>query len=227
MDLSKYCKDVISSEEIDLFKTNVRIICAGSSNSGKTQIVNQLIIENHNKFDKIFICGSPHKNILEQNNVLKDRIITFEHFPSIKEINDFDEKLHKLLLLDDAYVTAFSNINVLSYFTHGRHSNISCILITQNLFYSKGKFSRDISLNSTHIILLRIRDLSQIAHLSRQIYGKGLSSKIPDVYKFIAKKYKYPHLLIDVSGQVDEKLELRSHITRSNENRFQTVYIYN
>ena len=84
-----------------------------------------------------------------------------------------------------------------------------------------------ISLNSTHIILLRIRDLSQIAHLSRQIYGKGLSSKIPDVYKFIAKKYKYPHLLIDVSGQVDEKLELRSHITRSNENRFQTVYIYN
>ena len=227
MDFTKFCSDTISSEDIDLFKTNVRIICTGFSNSGKSFLINQLIIENHNKFDKIIIAGSPHKNVLEENKILENRVITFEHFPSIKEINEYGEKIHKLVLLDDAYITAFSNINVLSYFTHARHDNISCILITQNLYYTKGKFSRDILLNCSHIILLRMRDLSQLSYLSRQIYGKGLSSKIPDVYRYIIKNYRYPHLLIDVSGVIDEKFELRSNIIGFNENKFQTVYLYN
>ena len=226
MDFTKLCRDLVSAEELDLFKTNVRILCAGSSNSGKSHLIKHLILENHIKFDKIIITD-PTDGFLKENNILENKIITFDHFPSIQEINDYGETLHKLVLLDDAYVRAFSDSNVLSYFTHGRHSNISCILVTQNLFYSKGKYSRDIILNCSHIILLRIRDLSQLSHLSRQIYGKGLSSKIPDIYKFITKKYRYPHLLIDVSGTVNEKLELRSNIVKSIENKFQTVYTYN
>ena len=72
---------------------------------------------------------------------------------------------------------------------------------------------------------MKSRDLSQLNVLSRQVYGLEKSDKILNVYKYITKKYKYPHLLIDVSGNVDEKLELRSHIVPSENNYFQTVYI--
>ena len=226
MDINKFCSDTISSDEIDIFKTNARILCTGSSGVGKSQLINELIIENHHKFDKIFIIGPPNDNILERSNILKEKIVKLDPFPTLQEINEFGEGLHKLVLLDDVYIKALSDINVLSYYTHGRHSNISPILISQNLF-GKGKYSRDIVLNCSHIILLKTRDLSQFSILSRQIYGKGLSSKLPDVYKFISKRYSYPHLLIDLSSTIKENLELRSNIVGSAENNFQTVYIYN
>ena len=225
MDFTELCTDIVLAEDLDLFKTNSRIICAGSSNSGKSYLINSLILENESKFNKIIITGQPH-DILKKSKILETKIVTYDYFPSIQEINEFGEKGHKLVLLDDTYVTAFSDKNVLSYYTHARHSNISCILISQNLFYTRGKFSKDITLNCSHLILLRMRDISQLSHLSRQIYGKGYSSKIPDVYKFIVKHYRYPHLLIDVSGTIDEKLELRSNIIHNSENNFQTVYAY-
>ena len=226
MDYYKFCNEIITSEDLDIFKSAVRVLCAASSGAGKSYLINRLILNNHFKFDKIFIIGSPNNNILENDNILKEKIMKLEYFPSIQEINEYGDNLSKLILLDDVYITALSNKNVISYYTHGRHSQISPILLSQNLF-AKGKFSRDLILNCSHIILLRTRDLSQLSILSRQIYGKGFSNKIPDVYNFIAKKYKFPHLLIDLTGTVNEKLELRSNIIDSEENKFQTAYIYN
>ena len=37
---------------------------------------------------------------------------------------------------------------------------------------------------------------------------------------------KYPHLLVDVSGNTNENLEFRSHIIPSPESTYQTVYIH-
>ena len=225
MDLTKYCNEVISSDDIDIFKSSARIYIAASSGSGKSYLINKLILQNHFKFDKIFLIGLPNDNILEQSSILIGKIVKLDYFPSIQEINEYGESVNKIIVLDDVYITALSNKNVLSYYTHGRHSNLSSVLISQNLF-ARGKFSRDLVLNCTHIILLRSRDLSQFSILSRQIYGKDFSSKIPDVYKYITKRYKYPHLLIDLTNTMNEKLELRSHIIESEESKFQTVYIY-
>ena len=126
--------------------------------------------------------------------------------------------------MDDVYYKAFNDINVLTYFTQGRHINVSSILITQNIFYAKGKYSRDISLNCSHFLILRTRDVSQLKVLSRQIFGSENGNKILHVYQYLIKKFKYPHLLIDISGNIDEKIELRSNIVPNKNSIYQTVY---
>ena len=99
------------------------------------------------------------------------------------------------------------------------------ILICQNFFFSKSRYARDISLNSTHFVLLKLRDLSQIQNIARQIFGKGQSNRILDIYKFIQKKYKWGHLLIDVSQTSATDIELRSNITNDNGNNdFEICY---
>ena len=178
MDYESYCKNTILSKDIDIFKNNARLIVAGASNSGKTSLIIKLILNNESKFDKIIIAGSPTIHEISSYEKLKNKIITLKHFPSIDELSDLaDSNFHKLLIMDDNYYLANSDVNVLSYFTHGRHQNISPVLITQNIFYARGKYSRDISLNATHFIILKSRDLSQLNVLSRQVYGLEKSDK--------------------------------------------------
>lgn len=228
MELEKYCENTILQSDVDIFAKNARIICSGFSSSGKTYLINKLILENISKFDHVIIAGSPTDHKILSNESIKEKIITFKHFPSIDELRQITEpNSSKIIVCDDNYYLAFNDINVMTYYTHGRHENISSVILSQNIFYTKGKYSRDISLNASHFIILRSRDLSQLTVLSRQLYGKENSNKILDVYQFIVKKYKkYPHLLVDVSGNTNENLEFRSHIIPSPESTYQTVYIH-
>ena len=227
MDLEKYCEKTILQTDVDIFAKNARIICSGFSSSGKTYLINKLILKNISKFDYVIIAGSPTDHEITSIDLIKDKVITLHHFPSIDEIKQITEpNSSKIIVCDDNYYLAFNDINVMQWYTHGRHESINVVLITQNIFYTKGKYSRDISLNASHFLILRSRDLSQLTVLSRQLYGKENSNKILDVYKCIVKKYsKYPHLLVDVSGNTNENLEFRSHIIPSPESAFQTVYI--
>lgn len=85
--------------------------------------------------------------------------------------NPFSDNEHVLFVLDDMYSAAMQSPIVLDAFIKGRHENLSCILITQNLFFT-GKYVRDISLNTSYDILLCCRDVSQFETLARQIFGK-------------------------------------------------------
>ena len=107
-------------------------------------------------------------------------------------------------------------------FTYGRHYDISIISNCQHLF-SNNKHSRDVSLNATHFILMKQRDLNQIDVLARQLFGKSDSKKVVSVYKYIQKKYKFGHLLIDISQLSSENIELRSNIVHKN-GPFETCY---
>ena len=226
MDLEKYCEKTILETDLDIFSKNVRLICSGYSESGKSYLIKKLILNNISKFDYIIIAGTQTDNEFTTNDQIKEKVIIFDYFPSIKELKSITEpNSSKLILCDDNYYLAFNDINVMNYFTFGRHANINIILITQNIFYTKGKYSRDCSLNANYFLILKSRDVSQLTVLSRQIYGKNNSNKILDVYNYIVKKYKYPHLLIDVSGNTNENLEFRSHIIPSPESAFQTVYL--
>ena len=140
-----------------------------------------------------------------------------EYTPSISELKS-NYSGHKVIILDDNYIANFNSETVLSYFVQGRHHDISVILICQNLFVPKARFARDISLNATHFILLRLRDLNQIQILASQIFGKKNSVKVLEIYKYIHKTYNWGHLLIDVSQTSSPEIELRSNIAGKIEN---------
>ena len=213
--MMKYCTKSYHEDKFDIFKNHARIIINGSSNSGKTKLCIQLILKYEYKFNKIIIADSPIAVEFEEALPnLKNKLEIYNYIPSITELNtNFIGRI--LIILDDNYMKAFSSEIVLKYYISGRHNGISPIIICQNLFFSKSKYSRDISLNVTHFILLKLRDLNQIEYLSRQIFGKNGVKKVLEVYKFIQKMYKYGHLLIDISQSSETDIELRSNIINS------------
>ena len=106
-------------------------------------------------------------------------------------------------------------------FTKGRHKSISTVFITQNMFFS-GKHSRNISLNCSHYILMKNRDMSQIETLGRQIYGKGKGNEFLEIYKKALSVNKFGYLLIDLAPNTLEELQLRTNIV--GETPYQIIY---
>ena len=223
INLSKYCNNVIPRENIDIFNEPARVIITGFSNAGKSTICVNLIKKYQNKFENVIIANSPNSYEFENIEEIRHKIHIINYIPSIIEINENYGSGHKIIILDDNFYESLNNKNLLTYFIHGRHSQLSVILVTHNIFYSKGKYTREITLNATHIILMKLRDLNQISILATQIFGK--SNKVLETYKHIQSKYKFGHLLIDLSINSSKQTELRSHIVPSNESNFETVFL--
>ena len=173
MEASTYLEPVI-----DIFHAPARIIIAGYSNSGKSEMCSKLIQKYHNKFNTILYCGVNSHSFKENNEI--NRKITV----SSEILNPFEYTYNGPLLyiLDDCFLEAVQSNHVVDAFTKGRHENISTIFITQNMFFN-GKFSRNISLNCSHYILMRSRDLGQIETLGRQLFVKKMGNSFVEIYK--------------------------------------------
>jgi hypothetical protein len=98
-------------------------------------------------------------------------------------------------LMDSAYFKKVSEL-----FTKvSHHSNISSILITQNLFHQVPT-SQDITLNSKYISVFKNqRDKSQIVYFACQIYPENISS-FQEAY-VSAYKEPHSHLFADLPSQ--------------------------
>jgi len=199
------------------FQTPFRLILAGPSGSGKTTFIKQLLT------DKSLMMQPQPDNILWFYAEYQDWYIDFPDIKFIKGIptNDVIENNNKakLIILDDLF--QYLNKSMTQLFAcDSHHRNISVIFITQNIFY-KGSEHRNISLNSTHVVLFKNpRDKSQIMHLARQMYPEKTSFLI-EAFRD-ATKQPYSYLLIDLTPDIDEKYRLRTNIFS---NTFTTVYL--
>ena len=215
---------VIEEKDIDLFINPARLIVAGFSGSGKTSLVCRIVRKYHNKFDKIIVCGTNRHPLQEEEDDIARKVFVHKDIvkPTRGDDDDDDDDddgggddippgLQRLYILDDIFTEAAQNKYVIDAFTKGRHSRISTILITQNLFFS-GKHARNISLNATHYILLRQRDLNQIECLGRQIYGNQRSKDFVSVYKAGLKTSTYGYLLVDLSTVSKPEIQFRTNI---------------
>ena len=201
----------------DIFNNPSRIIIAGFSNSGKSELCRKLIEKYHETFHHILYCGVD-SHTLQDNDDIKSKLTV-----SREILNPFDySHLGSILfILDDCFLEAVEDKNVVNAFTKGRHESISTIFITQNLFFS-GKHSRNIALNCSHYILMKNRDLGQIEAIGRQLYGKGKGSDFLKIYKKALSVNIYGYLLVDFAANTPEQLRLRTNITQ--ETPYQIVY---
>lgn len=210
-----------SLEEADLFLLPSRIIIAGYSNSGKTTLCQDIIVAHHAKFSSIIYCGvtehplQSHTEIARKLTISKGIVNPFEYTDGVVG----DKGL--LLILDDLFMEASDNKFVTEAFTAGRHSKISVILITQNVFHS-GKFSRSISLNCSQYVLMKNRDVGQIEVLGRQLFGKRKGSDFAEIYKRALSYNRYGYLLVDLGANTPEELQLRTNIV--GETEYQVVF---
>ena len=202
---------------VNIFNVPARIIIAGYSNSGKSELCKKLIEMYHENFQHILYCGV-ESHPLQLNSEINTKLTV-----STDILNPFDyAHLGSILfILDDCFIEAVENKNVVDTFTKGRHKNISTIFITQNLFFS-GKHARNISLNCSHYVLMRNRDLGQIENLGRQLYGTGRGSTFLDIYKRALTVNTYGYLLVDLGPNTPECLQLRTNIL--GETDYQIIY---
>jgi hypothetical protein len=124
-----------------------------------------------------------------------------------------------IIIIDDYFVEAANNSQVLALFSRGRHLNLSVILLSQNLFH-KGKYARDMSLNMDYIVLFKnVRDASQIRHLGKQMYPENKDFLV-NVFRD-ATKEPYSHLFLDLRSNSLDTLRVRANVLKY----FQTVYL--
>ncbi len=123
------------------------------------------------------------------------------------------------IVIDDYFVEAANNNQVLALFSRGRHLNLSIILLSQNLFH-KGKYARDMSLNMEYIVIFKnVRDASQIRHHGQQMYPENKDFLV-NAYRD-ATKEPYSHLLLDLRANSLESLRVRAKVL----NNVQTIYL--
>ena len=92
-----------------------------------------------------------------------------EGLPSLDE---FEGNKHSLVIIDDL-MNETNNVVTKLFTRVSRHTNISVIYITQNIFHPS-KETRTITLNAQYMILFKnVRDKSQIAYLRRQMYSSS------------------------------------------------------
>ena len=191
----------IVENDVNIFFKPARLIVAGYSGSGKSTLVVNIIRKYRENFNRVIVLG----NDLEQSRELEiERDDTF---------NPFDENLkgNTLLIFDDIIYNKQLLTLAGEVFIRSRHYNVSVILVTQNLFLSDKNF-RQITLNTTHIIILRNRDERQIITFARSFLPNEKLKKFLDLYKKIVTKKRHQYLMVDFTADCDSPLLIRTSI---------------
>ena len=146
----------VAHSEINIFHRPARLLISGYSGSGKSSLVSALVKQYRESFERVFILGSDLENSKELNITHDDDFNPFQEHLTGSTLLIFDDVIYNKTLINLAG----------EIFVKGRHLNVSSIFITQNLFLSNNNF-RQISLNASHVILLRHRDEKQIICFAR------------------------------------------------------------
>ena len=197
--------------------TPFTMLVAASSNSGKTELVRDLLINHYLMFEKPLeeIIWLYHKNAKEEDlfHDLSTRLnvlITFiEGFPA-KDISDgalfkSDKNAIKCIVLDDCVVSALKSPNFLDLFTVlSHHMNIVVIAILQNLHAdtsSQRQIMNNIIRNVSYIVLFPDRRQMAAARQIARTYFNGEEHRLIKPFKqLIESKQKHDYLLIDFIG---------------------------
>jgi hypothetical protein len=188
----------------------------GATGCGKTQFTRRLLLHRDQIFDhpieKILYCYTAFQPIFDAMEKDISRIEFHQGLPSEQFLNEFThDGGHYVCVLDDLQnaVVASPDMERLFCIT-SHHKNVNVLFLVQNL-YAPGKHARSVALQAHYLIAMKsLRDRAQLAHLSRQVFGK--SRIIPEVFDDVAKEAKYPYLLIDLAPHSDDRFRLRSHI---------------
>lgn len=206
--------------EAPKFQHPFTCVVAGATGSGKSHIVRKLIehstviINNFPNTPKVLWCYGIYSPLYSK----PIQGIHVKYHDGLVSENSILEDKPDLVVIDDLMWSS-NDRTLCDLFTRGSHHlNFSVIFITQNLF-TKGKFMRDISLNSQYFIVMRsMRIKGQVITLSKQIYHNN-SKFLVEAFDHSTKE-PFGYLVIDLhpSDRIDDKLRVRTRIFPVNGN---------
>lgn len=202
----------------DIFFTHpFSCLIAGPSQSGKTSLIKEILMFNKLIIDppiqRIIYCYSVWQPIYDE---IQNLLSNIELNEGIYNIDNLDQSKTNLLILNDLMKECENDQSILNLFTvDSHHKNISVFLLTQNIF-SKGKYTRTISLNSSYIIIFKNpRDKSHVYTLARQMF--------PDKMNFFMEAFNdavtnraHSYLFVDLKQKTPEKNRIQTGIIPGN-----------
>ena len=176
------------------------------NNINSTNLLNQHKLINR-PIEKIVIC---YKTMQTAYEVFKYLTNDVEFCEGLIDIKKFDATKNNLLIIDDLMEQCKDNNEILNLFTVASHRrNISVFLVSQNI-YTKGKFTRDINLNSSNMILFKNpRDSVQISILARQMFPNR-SKAFMEAFMDAVENYRY--IFLDFDLETSDKLRIQTNI---------------
>ena len=192
----------------NVFTHPFNCVIAAPTMGGKTFLIKEIL-----KFKDVMISPSPTKIVYcykawqPTYDEIRSNNTSILFHKGIYDMNKFKPSEINLIVLDDLMQECINDPEILSLFTVGtHHTSTSVFFLTQNIF-SKGKYSRDLSLNSNYIINFKNpRDQLQMQVLARQIFGNK-SKYLMESYDD-ATKNPYGYIFLDLR----QDTELRNRV---------------
>lgn len=201
-------------------------LVVGPSGCGKTYFVKNVLEQCETVLDAVpdnivWIYTSYQPMYQELSRVFKNIKFVKGLPESFEDDGLFPPDQTHLVILDDLVFQASNHPEVVRIFTQYRHhKNMSVFMMTQNLFL-QGKYSRTISLNSTHMILFKNpRDKLQMNILARQMFPGKKAFFMESFEDAVAKPHGY--LLVDLTPSCPEPYRLRTGVL---EGELSVVYL--
>ena len=165
-----------------------RLIVAGGSGSGKTELVKRMIKEDLSKrFKDIHYCYPSYLT-----EIPADFSVPVQYnagLLSTSELKDIPDG--SLIIIDDLMMESAANEDVAKLFTVvARKRNISVILLVQNI-YQQGKYFRNIRLNATGIIMFKFRAGRDVNKRLLRDLGLQDMISVDQLDRALSKKYSY------------------------------------
>lgn len=195
-------------------KCSFRILLCGGSSTGKTNLAIKILSHSNELYDKqpgkvlyFYKSWQPLFQQLKENGIVDSFI---QNMPKSDFIKNFALKNpNTTVVLDDmSFDVTEDTLKIFNVISH--HSGVNVIFLTQNLFW-KNKWSRDISLSSTHIILTKnIRDKLQISSFAAQ-FDPTHASLIRQMFTH-ATMSPYSYAMFDLSQTTPDNLRIKSNL---------------
>jgi len=203
-----------SNIEIDLrLKCPFTMLVSGPSASGKTTFVKKLIMRRNKLYNR-----HPGR-VIWFYNVYQDMYDVMLRLGIVDEfiqgmctmdwIRENTEMSNCTIVIDD--MAGQATEDTAAIFSVGAHHNdVNVIFICQNLF-TRNRFFRDISLNSTYLVLFKnVRDKQQITSFARQ-FAPGKTKEFAKIY-YEATKRPHSYLMLDYHQETKEDHRILSNL---------------
>ena len=187
---------------INIFRENARISFLGSSGSGKTSLFSRLVQKYARLFDEVIAIGGDLVTIENVSNFRRDDEYNFL---------ESDKNIRSLILIDDSLFDKKLIRLTAEAFTKIRHQNCSICFCSQSIYFNSSEY-RNILHNSSHIFLLRNRNIDSIRQFSKSFLARDQIDNFVNVYKKIVLKNKYGYLLLDFTKDFESPLLIRTNV---------------
>ena len=217
----------LEEKENFVFNLPFTTMVVGPSGCGKTALVSKILLNSETLFDKkidrVVFCYSVWQQAYE---LFKFLPVNVEFVVGLSENLNFSPSKTNILIIDDLFATAKDSLNIQNLFAvESHHKNISVFLIAHNIF-TKGVYSRDLSLNSSNLILFRNpRDSIQISVLARQMFPNKTKAFL-EIFDDATKDVPHGYIFLDFKQSTRMRMRIQSRIVHDDQER-RIIYTIN